>query len=44
MIDELEEKFNSGSFYRGWAILKIKYYNPKNLIAQHLPIKERKEN
>ena len=41
MNDELVEKFNSGNFNQGSAILKIKYYNPKNLIVQHLPIKER---
>ena len=39
MNDELVEKFNSGNFNQGSAILKIKYYNPKNLIVQHLPIK-----
>ena len=26
---------------QGGAILKIKYYNPKNLIVEHLPVKER---
>ena len=41
MNDELVEKFNTGNFNQGSAILKIKYYNPKNLIVQHLPIKER---
>ena len=39
MNDELVEKFNNQTFTRGSAILKIKYYNPKNLIVQHLPIK-----
>ena len=43
MNDELVEKFNNQTFTQGCAILKIKYYNPKNLIVQHLPVKE-KEN
>ena len=29
MNDELVEKFNTGNFTKGSAILKIKYYNPK---------------
>ena len=41
MNNELVEKFNNQTFTRGSAILKIKYYNPKNLVVQHLPIKER---
>ena len=41
MNDELVNKFNTGNFNQGSAILKIKYYNPKNLIVQHLPTKER---
>ena len=41
MNDELVEKFNSGNFTQGSAILKIKYYLPKNLIVQHLPVNER---
>ena len=41
MNDELVNKFNNQTFNQGSAILKIKYYNPKNLIVQHLPIKER---
>ena len=40
MNDELVNKFNTGNFNQGSAILKIKYYNPKNLIVQHLPFKE----
>ena len=40
MNNELVEKYNNQTFTRGSAILKIKYYNPKNLIAQHLPVKE----
>ena len=41
MNNELVEKFITGNFNQGSAILKIKYYNPKNLVVQHLPIKER---
>ena len=37
----LVHKFNNGNFNQGSAILKIKYYNPKNLIVQHLPVKEK---
>ena len=43
MNDELGEKFNNQTFTQGSAILKIKYYNPKNLIVQHLPIKEKEK-
>ena len=42
MNDELVEKFKNRNFNQGSGILKIKYYNPKNLIVQHLPVKERK--
>ena len=41
MNNELVEKFNTGNFNQGSAILKIKYYNPKKLVVQHLPVKER---
>ena len=41
MNDELVVKFNTGNFNQGAAILKTKYYNPKNLVVQHLPVKER---
>ena len=41
MNDELLENLNTGSFTQGCAILKTEYYNPKNLIVQHLPVKER---
>ena len=41
MNNELVIKFNNQKFNQGSAILKIKYYNPKNLIVQHIPIKER---
>ena len=39
MKDELVENFNTGNFTQGSAILKIKYYNPKNLMVQNIPIK-----
>ena len=39
--DELVEKFNNQTFNQGSAILMIKYYNPRDLIVQHLPIKEK---
>ena len=38
MNDELVEKFNTGIFTRGSAILKIKFYIPKNLIIQPLTV------
>ena len=41
MNEEIVKKFNTGNFNQGSAFLKIKYYNPKNLIVQHLPIKEK---
>ena len=41
MNDELVEKFTYQTFSQGSAILKIKYYNPKNLIFQYIPVKER---
>ena len=43
MNDELVEKLNTGKFNQGSAFLKIKYYNPKNLIVQHLPVKEKEK-
>ena len=43
MNDEFVNKFNNQTFTRGSAILKIKYYNPKNLIVQHLPVKEKEK-
>ena len=43
MNEEVVEKFNNGEFNKGSAILKIKHYNPKNLIVQHLQVKEREE-
>ena len=41
MNDELVEMFNNQTFTKGSAILKVKSYNPKNLIVQHLPAKEK---
>ena len=41
MNKRLVHKFNNGNFNQGSAILKIKYCNPRNLIVQHFPIKER---
>ena len=43
MNDELVEKFNNQTFTQGSAILKIKYYNPKNLILQQTPVFERQK-
>ena len=42
MNDELVEKFNSGNFTRRSAIFKNNN-NPKKLIVQHLPVKEREK-
>ena len=39
----LVHRFNNQTFTRGSAILKIKYFNPKNLIVQHLPVKEKEK-
>ena len=41
MNDEFVEKFNNQTFTQGSAILKVKYNNPKNLMVQHLPVKEK---
>ena len=43
MNDELLQNFNTGNFILDSAILKIKYYFPKFLIVQHLPVKEREK-
>ena len=43
MNNELVEKFNNQTFTRGSAFLKIKYYNPRDLIVQHLPVKEKEK-
>ena len=43
MNDELVEKFNSGNFTQGSATLKIRYYNAKKLVVQHIPVEEREK-
>ena len=43
MKNSLVEKFINQTFTRGSAIKKFKYHNPKNLIVQHLPVKEREK-
>ena len=44
MKDELVEKFNNQTFTQGSAVLKTKYYSPKHLTVQHLPVKEKVTN
>ena len=39
--NDLVEKFNSDNFNQRGAILKVNYYNPRDIIFQHLPVKER---
>ena len=44
MNDIVVEAFNNKTFNQDGdesAILKIKYYNPPNLLFQHLPVKEK---
>ena len=41
--DELVEKFNTGNFTKGIAVLRIKYYNPKNFIVQHISVAEKEK-
>ena len=43
MNDQLVEKFNNQTFTQGYAILRIKYYNAKYLIVQHLPVEEKEK-
>ena len=43
MNNELVEKVNNQTFTQGSAILKIKYYNPKNLLVQHIAINEKEK-
>ena len=43
MNEDLVNKFNNQTFTQGSAILKIKYYSPKNLIVQHLRVKEKEK-
>ena len=42
MNDALVQKFNTGNFTKGSAILKIRSYNPRNLIVHHLPVNKKK--
>ena len=44
MNDEIVQKFNTQTFTQGSAILKVLYYNPEDLIFQHIPIKETVKN
>ena len=37
---KLFRQFNTQKFTQGSAILKVLYYNPKDLIFQHIPVKE----
>ena len=39
--DEIVKNFNEGNLTQGSAILKIKHYDPKKLVVQHLPVKDR---
>ena len=41
--DELVEKFNNQTCTQRSAFLKIKNFNPKNIIVQHLPVKEKEK-
>ena len=41
MNDETVQKLNNQTFAQGSAILKLIYYNPPDLITQHLPVKEK---
>ena len=43
MNNSLVEMLNNQTFTEGSAILKIKYYNPRDLIVQHLPVKEKEK-
>ena len=43
MSNEFVRKFNNKTFTQGSAILKIKYFNPKILIVQHIPVKEKEK-
>ena len=43
MNNELVDKFNTGNFTKGSAILRRNFYNLKNFFVQHLPLKEREK-
>ena len=38
---DVVEKLNTGNFIQRSAIIKVKCYNPKNFLLQHLPFKEK---
>ena len=42
--DELVKKLKNQTFTEGSAYLKMKDYNPPELIVQHLPVNEKFEN
>ena len=44
MINELVKNFNNQTFTKGSDILKIKYYDPRELVVQLLPVKKREKN
>ena len=44
MKDEIVKNFNKGRFTQGSAILKIKYYNPKNQSFNMFLLKKGKIN
>ena len=39
--DEIVENIITGTFTRGRAILKVLFFNPSDLIFQHLPVREK---
>ena len=41
--DELVENFNTQTFNQGSANSNIMFYNPRDLVVQHLPVKEREK-
>ena len=43
MNNELVEKFNTGNFNQGSAILEVKYCNQRNLFVQQIPVKEKEK-
>ena len=43
MNDDLVEKCNNQTFTQGSATSKFRFYSPKDLIVQHLPVKVREK-
>ena len=43
MNKKLVKEFNNQTFTKSSAILRIKYYNPRDLVVQHLPVKEKEK-